>query len=117
MVGPCEMLTRRLFSASAIAVALALFGVFALALPEVRRLVSPWATVGSTSARTWLSVRRWVAAVREGRLLPVVRRPPAGWSTRQVAERAATTVAAYAPLGPGPPDMLADVFHGAARAG
>jgi hypothetical protein len=67
-VTPREVLRRRLFSAPAIALALALFGVSEVALTEVRARISPWATVGATAAAGWVSLRRWVADVRAGRL-------------------------------------------------
>jgi hypothetical protein len=106
------VLTRRLFSAPAIALALALFGVSELALTEVRARISPWATVGATSAASWVSVRRWVAAVVAGKLFDV-RPAPADWTAWLVAARAATTLAARAPVRPGRADPLADAFVGA----
>jgi hypothetical protein len=112
-VAPRETLTHRLFSAPAIALALALFGLAGQSLPEVRKRVSPWSTVGATAASTWNTVPRWTRAVREGRLFEVVRRPPESWSPRQVAERTATTLAAQAPLARGPPGLLASAFDGA----
>lgn len=51
-VGPRELLTKRLYSAAAIAMALALFGLAGLSLPEVRARVSPWTAVGPTAAST-----------------------------------------------------------------
>lgn len=115
-VAPRETLTHRLFSASAIGLALALFGVLMLPMSEVRALVSPWLAVGATSASTWLTLRRWAVAVREGRLFRVVRPSPVSWSPRRIAERAATTVASYAIPVPGPPDVVVDAFRGAALA-
>lgn len=93
-VAPREVLTKRLYSGAAIALALALFGLTRLTLREVRERVSPWATTqGYTAAATWCTVPRWTVAVRDGRLFDV-RRPPEGWTPRQVAERAATTLTA-----------------------
>lgn len=111
-VAPRETLTRRLFTGPAIAVALALFGLASLSLQAVRKQVSPWNTVGATAARTWCTVPRWTRAVREGQLF-AVRRVPESWPPRKVAERAATTLAARAPLGQGPPDLVTDAFRGA----
>ena len=96
MVVPRGIVRRRLYSASAIALALALYGVAALAPGEVRRRVSPLQIVGATAAAGWASLRRWSRAVRAGRLFPVVRALPAEATLRQVAARAATTLAAYA---------------------
>jgi hypothetical protein len=112
-VAPRETLTHRLFSAPAIALALALFGLAGQSLPEVRKRVSPWVTVGATAASTWVTVPRWTSAIREGRLFETVRHAPEGWAPRQVAARAATTLAAHAPLAPGPPGLIAAAFDGA----
>ena len=110
-VAPRETLRKRLYSAAAIALALALFGVAGLPLPEVRERVSPWALLGAASAATWHTVVRWTDAVREGRLFDV-RRPPEEWTPRRVAERAATTLAARAPA-TGPPNLVSAAFFGA----
>lgn len=112
-VGPSEMVTRRLFSSSAVALALALFGVAGLCAAAVRKQVSPWSIVGATSATGWCTLLRWAHDVRVGRLFPSVRQAPADWCLRQVAERAATTLAARAPLGQGPPDLVSRAFLGA----
>ena len=96
MVVPRGIVGRRLYSASAIALALTLYGVAAIAPGEVRRRVSPLRIVGATAAAGWASLRRWSRAVRARRLFPVVRAFPAEATLRQVAARAATTLAAYA---------------------
>ena len=97
VVVPRGVLRRRLYSAAAIALALALYGVAALAPREARRRVSPLRMVGATAAAGWASLRRWSRAVRAERLFPAVRALPPGASLRQVAARAATTLAAFAP--------------------
>ncbi|WP_242396385.1 hypothetical protein [Anaeromyxobacter oryzisoli] len=97
VVGPRGLLRRRLYSAGAVALALALYGLAALPPAEVRRRVSPLRIVGVTAAAGWASLRRWSRAVCAGRLFPVVRQLPADATLRQVAARAATTLAAYAP--------------------
>jgi len=109
-----ETLTRRLFSACAIALALALFGLSKLPLHAVRERVSPWATVGATAASTWRTVPRWTVAIRDGRLFRAVRRAPRDWTPRQIAARAATTLAAFSPLSLGVEDLIASAFYGAA---
>jgi hypothetical protein len=111
IVGPREVTARRHYSASAIGWALALFGVARLAAREVRRRVSPWAVVGAAAAAGWQTLRRWARAVRDRALFPRVRASPASFSLRQVAARAATTLAACAPPGIEPFD--AQVFAGA----
>lgn len=59
--------------------------------------MSPWRQVGATAARGWASLRRWARAVREGALFGEVRVLPDGARLRDVAARAATTLAAFAP--------------------
>lgn len=97
MVVPRGVLRGRLYSAGAIALALALWSVAGLSPAEVRARVSPLRIVGATAAAGWASLRRWSRAVREGRLFSVVRALPAEATLRQVAARAATTLAACAP--------------------
>jgi hypothetical protein len=96
MVVPRGVIRRRLYSAGAMALALALYGVARLSPAEVRRRVSPLQIVGTTAAASWASLRRWSRSVRAGRLFPMVRSLPADATLRQVAARAATTLAAYA---------------------
>jgi len=113
LVVPRGMLRSRLFSASAIALALALWALHRLSAREVRRRVSPWGVVGDTAAAGWASLRRWVR--QAPRLFPGVRPCPDHWTYRQRAERIATTLAASAPA---TDDLLIErVFSGAAQAG
>ncbi len=97
VVGPRGPVRRRLYAAGAIALALALYGVAGLAPAEVRRRVGPLRIVGPTAAAGWASLRRWCRAVRARRLFLVIRALPVGATLRQVAARAATTLAACAP--------------------
>lgn len=97
VVGPRGIAPGRLYAAGAIALALALWGCGGRPARQVRRLVSPHAVVGATAAAGWASLRRWSKAVRAGRLFPMVRALPAEARLRQVAARAATTLAACAP--------------------
>ncbi len=99
VVGPRGLLRRRLYSAGAVAVALALYGLAALPPAEVRRRVSPLQVVGATAAAGWASLRRWCRAVRAGRIFLEVRALPPEATLREVAARAATTLAAYGPGG------------------
>ncbi len=112
VVGPRGLVRRRLYSAGAIALALALYGVAGLAPAEVRRQVSPLRIVGPTAAEDWASLRRWCRAVRATRLFPAVRALPVEASLRRVAARAATTLAASAP-GSGGLAIEAAAFLGA----
>ncbi len=96
-VAPRGVLRRGLYSAAAVALALALWGVEGLAPADVRRRVSPWRRVGATAAGSWASLRRWARAIRAAVLFARVRAAPPGAHLREVAARAATTLAAFAP--------------------
>jgi hypothetical protein len=99
LVVPRGVVARRLFTAPAIALAFARFGIDGEPLARVRTAVSPWATVGATAAAGWLAVRRWVRAVRAGRLFPRVRLGPHDRTVRQVATRSGWMLAALGPPG------------------
>jgi hypothetical protein len=116
VVVPLGVIAGRLFAAMAIGLALALFGVEGLPLGKVRERVSPWRRVGATAQGAWLAVRRWVRAIREGRLFASVRRSPAHHTARQLAERAAMTLAALAPPSLPHDAIVKRVFAGAALA-
>jgi hypothetical protein len=88
--------TKRLYYGGAIGYALALFGVELRSAADVRRQVSCDARLGATAAAGWAQLLRWVRDVRDGRLFVPVRGPPEGWTLRRIAERAASTLAAYA---------------------
>ena len=64
---------------------------------KVRASVSPLRIVGATAARGWASLRRWAKAVRTGALFDCVRGSGERTRLREVAARAAATLAAYAP--------------------
>jgi len=114
-VVPAETLTRRLYSAAAIAWSLALFGISLLSTRAIRRMVSPMHTVGPTSAARWVTLLRWCRAVEARQLFPRVRHPADG-SLRSVAEAAAASIASYALPSPEPPGLPSLAFLGAARA-
>jgi hypothetical protein len=116
MVVPSETLPRRLYTVSAIAWALALFGVEQATATLVRRRTSPLAIIGATAAAGWATLHRWVRAVRDLRLLPKVRPSPADFTDRQVAERAAMTAAALALQAVATLEISARAFAGATRA-
>jgi len=96
-VVPRETAPGRLYTVSAVAWALALFGVARLSEAHVRRGTSPWRVVGAAAARRWATLRRWVAAVAGRRLLCKLPRPPRGCGVRQAAERIAIVASAHAP--------------------
>ena len=94
-VGPPEALRYRLFSAVAIAWALALFGIVRESSSAVRQRISPWRVVGATAAGGWQTLRRWLLSAAKGQLLP-----GAGAATgppRKVAARLGYALAANAP--------------------
>lgn len=113
-VAPSGTLTGRLYTASAIALALALYGLQRVATAAARRLVSPLRVVGPTAAARWLTLRRWCRDVTTGRLFRGVRR--VGGTARTVAAAAAASLSAHALPSPEPPSLTALAFHGAARA-
>lgn len=115
-VGPAELLTRRLYSAAAIAYALALFAISRLSPRAVRERVSPFRIVGATSASRWRTLLRWCSAASAGRLFRVVGPLPETWPARRVAERAVMMLASYALPSPDPPPLTVLAFLGAARA-
>lgn len=116
VVGPAELLTRRLYSAAAIAYALALFAIARLSSRAVRSMVSPLRLVGPTSASRWLTLSRWCKAMCEARVFHSVGPFPESWASRRIAERAAMTLASYALPSPEPPPLVCLAFLGAARA-
>jgi hypothetical protein len=82
----------------------------------VRQRVSPWATVGESTARRWRTVRHWLSAVQQGRLLKKVRPWAPGLTARQAAAHVVHVVAGYAlPCAAAPPYYVL-AFWGAARA-
>jgi hypothetical protein len=115
-VAPSETLTKRLYTAPAIAWALALFGLLAASPRAIRRLVSPWRIWGPTSGVRWQTLGRWAAAAAEGRLFACVRAMPAEWPARQVAGRVAATLSACTLPCLEPPPLDVQAFHGAALA-
>jgi len=114
LVVPRAMLPRRWYSGSAIALALALYGIERAGPAAVRRRVSPFEVVGYRAATGWVTLGRWVDAVRAGRLFSWVRPSPARFTRRQVAERAATTLGSRAPP-PMDAPLTVRAFGGAAQ--
>lgn len=116
MVVPRETLRGRLYTASAVAWAMAWFGGEHASPADVRRRTSPWSVVGATAAAGWATLRRWVRAIRARRLLWKVRPAPPDFTARQVAERAAMTAAALAPPSLATLAIPSRAFAGGARA-
>jgi hypothetical protein len=102
LVVPRELLARRLYTASAIGLALALWALLGATEAAVRTRLSPAAFVGTTAHGTWVTLRRWAAATAEGLLFATAtsRAPPSTrLSRRQQAERTAAALVALAPPG------------------
>jgi hypothetical protein len=108
-VVPSGVLAKMLYGATAIGLSLALYGIGGVSAREVREAISAWPLIGA-SATGWKALRRWIA--RASTLWTCIRESPASFTTRQRAERAASTLAAHAP-------ELAQIeaaFEGAERA-
>jgi len=115
-VGPSETLTKRLYTAPAIAWALALFGLLLMTPRAIRGLVSPLRIWGATSGVRWQTLLRWARAAAAGRLFPTVRAMPDEWPARMVGARVAALLSAYTLPSPEPPPLDVQAFHGAALA-
>ena len=96
LVVPREVLPRRQYSASAIAFALALWGLVGATALAVRRRVSPAKELGFTAMTGWVTLRRWAKAVRQGDLFPSPLSAAPSATLRDVAALAATGLAANA---------------------
>lgn len=89
---PRGIVAQRHYCAGAIAFACLLLGLLGQSLEQVRRRIAP----GRTVEPGWPVMRRWLEAVRQGRLFPFVRGFPPTAKISQRAERVATTVMAFA---------------------
>ena len=87
IVVPRETTCRRRYTLTTIAIAMARFGVRRPAT-AIRAQLAP----GTTFEEGWPTLRRWCAAVREGRLLRWVR-GVAGLAGRALAERISAVLA------------------------
>lgn len=111
---PGGLCARRHYSASAISLALCLFGLLGSTVGETRERVCTW-QLGFDSNR-WTTLRQWVTAVGAGKLLPrvVAWRPwLGGTSLRAGAGRAAACLCS---LTPGTGTLAERAFAGAALA-
>jgi hypothetical protein len=91
VVGPRGLLSRRLYGAGAIALALATYGHGATGR-EVREQVSPSRRVGGSAIERWLTLVRWVEAARRGELFAVA--GLGGLDRRSVAKQVVLVLAA-----------------------
>ena len=95
-VGPRGLLRRRVYSASAIGLALARWGVLGESASAVRLRVNPWRIVGDAAAGSWHALKRWARAICERKLWPEAEIDVVGVSLRSIACHAATHIAALA---------------------
>jgi hypothetical protein len=96
IVVPREVRGRRVYSASAIGFAFALWGLALATAAEVRRRVSPATILGHAAMIGWATLRRWARDVARGRLFPPALAPDSSTSLRRVAQRTAAALAASA---------------------
>jgi hypothetical protein len=97
IVVPREVRGRRVYSASAIGFALALWGLVQATAAQVRRRVCPATLLGDAAVTGWATLRRWARDVARGRLFPgVPGRPEPSATLRRGAAGAASALAASA---------------------
>lgn len=113
---PSTVWYRRLYSAPAIGLALAMWGLLNASVAEVRAAISPWKIIGHSAPGRWPTLRRWAQAVQEQTLFACVRRCPDHFTLKKVAERAAGTLAGLGPSGNATLGIAAQTFFGAAHA-
>jgi hypothetical protein len=113
-VAPRGVVRRRLHTASAIGLALALFGLEHQSILAVREAITPTASHQEPAEGAgWSPLRRWAHEAKAGTLIEEGRACPETFTLRQAAERAATTFSA---LGPRGADALERVWQGALEA-
>jgi hypothetical protein len=99
LVVPRGVLGGRRYWASAIGLALALWGLAELTMPKARARVSPAGVVGVAALGRWVTLERWVDDASAGhlfpKLAPVAPRP----TRRATAARVATAIMGHAPPG------------------
>jgi hypothetical protein len=113
---PSTLYYRRLYTAAAIGLALALWGLLNVSVVQVRATISPWKIVGNSAPRRWPTLRRWAQAVRARTLFTNVRRCPDHFTLKKVAARAAATLAGLSSSNQAALGIEAQAFFGAVRA-
>lgn len=108
---PRGLAARRHYSASAIGLALCLYGMQRRSLAETRRRVCAGRV--SFEPDRWTTLARWVASVERRRLFSRVRPSPPAFAVQERAERIAATLCGFAI---GAASLDAQAFDGAALA-
>jgi len=113
-VVPRGVVRRRLYTAWAIGLGLALFGIQLESADAVKEAIAPEASARDPAEGvTWSTLRRWAHEAKAGTLIVEGRACPATFTLRQAAERAAMTLQA---LGPRGATTLERVWQGAPEA-
>ena len=97
VVGPADIAPRYLYSATAVAWAIALFGVAKLSVCQVRHRVAIWQRIGATAYGRWSTLQRWLRDIKHGRLFVHVAHVTACPELRRYAEALGACIAARAP--------------------
>jgi hypothetical protein len=112
IVGPRGLVVRRWYGAGAISVALAVFAGGGTTA-DARARTSPRRTVGGSAVDRWITLVRWLDAVREMRLFAVAGLD--GLGRRDVARYVLLALAARGGHSPGA-DLASSAFAGACAA-
>jgi transposase len=115
-VGPMGLLTRRLFSAAAMGLALCLWGLDKQKEAAVYEQVNCWRRPAEQARKGWRQLGRWVLGIVQGRLFGGLLPGSPPQTPRAVAERAAAALAARCSPVLGTAPMSQQVFWGAALA-
>jgi len=118
IVVPSEIGGRRVYSLSAIGLALALWGLVGATAAEVRAYISSASKIGHEAAFGWATLRRWARDVAQGRLFPSTPKSPSPLPLplRRSAASAASALAASADPTTRELPIAHRAFLGAARA-
>ena len=118
LVAPRGVLARRLYSASAIALALASWAVLGVCEAQVRRRASPWIPSQRDEEGVvdhWPSLWRWSRALTQGRLFGRKAAARAGPTLRVTAAQVVSRLAGHAPVWARDQGFAAQAFAGAAQ--
>ncbi len=118
LVAPRGVLARRLYSASAIALALSLWAVMGVSEEQVRQRTSPWIPSQRDEEGVvdhWPSLWRWSRALTRGRLFGPPAAARASPTLRGTAAQVVSWLAGHAPVRARDHGFAAQAFAGAAQ--